>query len=238
MIQFKAKQGASSQDEPNLFLLFAVRLDQPRVNRLNLPHYCVIVNEWEATRNSLQSSLIWKKRNVSIRASSCKLSPQGYSFSLGHYLFLPGGVKCILVDISEWLAAPLSWLNAKHELKCINCFVCLVPCLWVDILCHSAGKIIGLTERGELQTNAQVSEGKEWGGYTQEGVCVCICVQMAFPGPCLLHTIKGHHWQGRAVYVSSATTVLILKKQQDNQGKTMKSKSDKKEGKGDNSQTT
>lgn len=179
-----------------------------------------------------------KKKYVSIRASSCKLSPQGYSFSLGHSLSFPGGVKCILVDISERLAAPLSWLNAKHELKCINCFVCLVPFLWVDILCHSAGRITGLTERGELQTKAQVSEGKEWGGYTQEGVCVCLCVQMVFPGLCLLHAIKGHSSQGRAVYIFSETTVLIWKEQQDNQDKAMKSKSGKKKEKGDNSQIT
>ena len=179
-----------------------------------------------------------KTKHVSIRASGCKLSPQGYSFSLGHYLSLPGSVKCILVDISERLAAPLSWLNAKHELKCINCFVCLVPCLWVDILCRSAGRITGLTKRGELQTNAQVSEEKEWGGHTQEGVCVCICVQMAFPGLCLLHAIKGHSWQGTAVYIFSETTVPVWKEQQDNQDKAMKSKSGKKEGKGDNSQIT
>lgn len=125
-----------------------------------------------------------KKKYVSIRASSCKLSPQGYSFSLGHSLSFPGGVKCILVDISEQLAAPLSWLNAKHELKCINCFVCLVPFLWVDILCHSAGRITGLTERGELQTKAQVSEGKEWGGGS---LCVHMCadgIPWSVSAPC------------------------------------------------------
>ena len=63
-----------------------------------------------ATRNSLQNSQfdLEEKKHVSVRASSYKLSPQGYSFSLGHCLSLPGGVKCILVDIKEWLAAPLS----------------------------------------------------------------------------------------------------------------------------------
>lgn len=63
--------------------------------------------------------------------------------------------------------------------------------------------------KGELQANAHVSEGKEWGGYPEEGVCVCTCVQAAFPGMHLLHATKGNSLPGKAVYMYSGTTVLI-----------------------------
>ena len=100
-------------------------------------------------------------------------------------------------------------MNAKHELKYVRCFVCLVPRCVGGSLYSSARGTIELAARGKLPANVGALDGKEWDGYQEEGPRPGTCVSMTFPRVHLLHGIEGHGWQERAFYIYLGIIVLL-----------------------------
>lgn len=124
-----------------------------------------------ATRNSLPNSQFdfEEKKYLCVRALGYKLRPWDCR-SPWYTVSLSGSVKCVLADISDCLAALSSWLNSKHELKYVWCFVCLVPCSVGGSLCSSIRGRLELTAREKEALSKYSKRGKggsgvlSWGG--------------------------------------------------------------------------